>query len=272
MRIKLDENIPVSACARLAALGHDVDTVMDEALSGRPDSIVWAAAQRTQRLLVTQDLDFSDVRRFAPGTHAGILLVRLPDDAQPNLPDHLARWLSDPSAEHWRGCFVVGTATKIRVRRPRRAAKRRPVEPRDLEAVRAVLVETWHATYDATMGVERVTAITDDWHSIENLATEIGRAEHRFMLVEVGDEIVATGSADLVGDVATVQRLYVRPRHQGGGHGAELLAALVDGWEHTRVELKVAVHNARAIAFYERHGFAIVGRPDDEHFAMRRDA
>ena len=62
MKLKLDENIPTSARARLAQLGHDVDTVLDENLGGTVDSEVWTAAQREQRLLVTQDLDFSDVR------------------------------------------------------------------------------------------------------------------------------------------------------------------------------------------------------------------
>ena len=32
---------------------------------------------------------------------------------------------------------------------------------RDLAAVRELLVETWHATYDPIYGAERVTAITD---------------------------------------------------------------------------------------------------------------
>jgi len=43
-----------------------VDTVPQEALTGRPDSVIWACTQEAERLLITQDLDFSDVRRFAP--------------------------------------------------------------------------------------------------------------------------------------------------------------------------------------------------------------
>jgi hypothetical protein len=34
---------------------------------------------------------------------------------------------------------------------------------RDLAAVRDLLVETWHATYDSIYGAERVTEITDEW-------------------------------------------------------------------------------------------------------------
>jgi len=44
VRVKLDENIPRSACQVLIAAGHDVDTVVDEDLGGASDPQVVAAA------------------------------------------------------------------------------------------------------------------------------------------------------------------------------------------------------------------------------------
>jgi predicted nuclease of predicted toxin-antitoxin system len=76
VKIKLDENLPERPAQELAALGHDVDTVRAEHLAGRPDNEIWQAAQSVDRFLITQDLDFSDVRRYTPGTHGGLLLVR----------------------------------------------------------------------------------------------------------------------------------------------------------------------------------------------------
>ena len=38
----------------------------------------------------------------------------------------------------------------------------RTASERDLAAVRALLVETWHATYDAIYGGKRVTEITNE--------------------------------------------------------------------------------------------------------------
>lgn len=67
MRIKLDENLPHSLAAELSALGHDVDTVPQEGLRGQPDEAIWSAAQLSERFLITQDLDFSDIRQFKPG-------------------------------------------------------------------------------------------------------------------------------------------------------------------------------------------------------------
>jgi predicted nuclease of predicted toxin-antitoxin system len=118
VKIKLDENIPVSAGKRLAALGFDVDTVLSEGLRGRADDEVWAAAQAAGRLVVTLDLDFSDARAFVSGTHAGLFIIRLPDSEQWRLGDYLVGWFSGPDAASWARCLVVATPHKLRVVRP----------------------------------------------------------------------------------------------------------------------------------------------------------
>ena len=64
---------------------HDVETVGEEGLTGRADADVWQAAQRDGRLLITQDLDFSDTRKFQPGAHHGIVLIRLQSPSRQNL-------------------------------------------------------------------------------------------------------------------------------------------------------------------------------------------
>ena len=76
MKIKLDENLPEALVARLAVAGHDTDTVAREGLGGAADSEVWRAVQDDERLLITLDLDFSDIRRYPLGSHFGILLLR----------------------------------------------------------------------------------------------------------------------------------------------------------------------------------------------------
>ena len=118
MRIKLDENLPARLVLALQRLGHDADTTVDEGLSGRPDDEVWTAAQASTRFLVTQDLDFSDVRRFAPGSHFGLLIVRLPDEQQWRVAEFIERCLALDEARSWGGCLVVASPARLRVRRP----------------------------------------------------------------------------------------------------------------------------------------------------------
>jgi len=117
MRIKLDENLPLQMAAGLAARGHDVHTVYEEKLTGLEDPQIWAAAQSEQRLLITQDLDFSDMRQFVPGTHHGILLIRLHSPSRSNLIHRILELFHTEDVASWAGCFVVATERKVRVRR-----------------------------------------------------------------------------------------------------------------------------------------------------------
>jgi len=117
MRIKLDENLPESLVGSLGALGHPGDTVRGEGLVGRADSDVWQAAQASGRFFITQDLDFSDIRKFTPGTHQGLLLVRLRLPGRVALAARLRHVFSSAEVESWVGCFVLVTDRKIRVHR-----------------------------------------------------------------------------------------------------------------------------------------------------------
>ena len=72
MNIKLDENLPLRLATLVKGLGHDVHTLHDELLLGHADREIWEATQKESRFLITQDLDFSDLRQFAPDSHHGI--------------------------------------------------------------------------------------------------------------------------------------------------------------------------------------------------------
>lgn len=118
MNIKLDENLPAALVKVLTAAGHDVDTTPEEGLTGRPDSDVWRTTQDAGRFFVTQDLDFSDIRRYQPGTHHGLLLVRLAEPSRRRLIERIQHLFATEPVGTWRGCFVVVTDRKIRIRRP----------------------------------------------------------------------------------------------------------------------------------------------------------
>lgn len=90
MKIKLDENLPLRLAGVLKGIGHDVHTVPGEQLTGHADNEIWGATQNESRFLITQDLDFSDLRRFAPGSHHGILLLRLRSPNRRNLISRVA--------------------------------------------------------------------------------------------------------------------------------------------------------------------------------------
>lgn len=119
MKLKLDENVPRTAAEHLAAAGHDVSTVVDENLVGAPDAVVVGAAVAEGRLLVTLDRGLADVRSRPPGTHPGIVVLRLRDQSAPNATNALRRLDREGGLEAAAGCVVVvGEGPTIRVRGP----------------------------------------------------------------------------------------------------------------------------------------------------------
>ena len=96
-----------------------MDTVRGDGLVGRPDPDVWQAAQTSRRFFITQDLDFSDLRKFTPGTNQGLLLLRLRLPGRLALAARLLDVFRSMEVGSWTGCFVLVTDRKVRVRRPR---------------------------------------------------------------------------------------------------------------------------------------------------------
>jgi predicted nuclease of predicted toxin-antitoxin system len=120
MKLKLGENLPLRLKTVLRDLGHDVHTVEEEDLMGAKDLQIWNAAQGESRVFVTQDMDFSDLREFMPGTHSGIILIRLHTPSWRRLVRRMTEIFRTEDVSGWTGCFVVATEAKIRVVRPRK--------------------------------------------------------------------------------------------------------------------------------------------------------
>jgi predicted nuclease of predicted toxin-antitoxin system len=81
VKFKLDENLPASAAEVLADAGHNTDTVTGEGLTGAPDQSVVAAATVARRVLTTLDQGMGDIRAYPPGSHAGVVVLRLADQS-----------------------------------------------------------------------------------------------------------------------------------------------------------------------------------------------
>jgi hypothetical protein len=80
--------------------------------------MVWHAAQKAGRFFIMQDLDFSDLRQFSPGTHHGLMLVRLREPGRLALAAKISNALALSESKSWRGAFVLLTDHKLRVRFP----------------------------------------------------------------------------------------------------------------------------------------------------------
>ena len=75
-RFKLDENIPREAEALFHNAGYDCHSILSENLAGCGDGKLIDVCRQEQRVLITLDLDFSDMRLFPPSAHVGIWILR----------------------------------------------------------------------------------------------------------------------------------------------------------------------------------------------------
>ena len=76
LRFKLDENIASDVETLLSKLGHDVQTVLAEQLGGQADSVISSVCKAEDRILITFDLDFADIRQYPPREQAGVWVFR----------------------------------------------------------------------------------------------------------------------------------------------------------------------------------------------------
>jgi predicted nuclease of predicted toxin-antitoxin system len=116
--VKLDENLGRSAVEVLRAAGYPTERATDEGLSGAKDPLVWQHVCQEGRFFITLDLDFSDVRRFPPGTHPGLLLLRPKNRSRDAVLHVLKRVLQEHPLGNLAGCLAVADEHRTRLRRP----------------------------------------------------------------------------------------------------------------------------------------------------------
>ncbi len=145
----------------------------------------------------------------------------------------------------------------------------RAATPADASSLAALAIEVWMATY-VRAGVNARFA--------DYASAEFSPAAFSALLADPRTHILAAAATEgLVGLVrvaegspadvpgcsdAEISRLYVQPRHQGGGVGRQLLAAALDRCRAVgarRPWLAVNSENTAALAFYRAAGFESAG-------------
>lgn len=116
-RFKIDENLPIEAANFFNRFGYDAKTVLDEALQGSTDDELTLICKKENRILVTFDLDFSNVRTYPPGTHPGIIVIRLADQSVDTTLSAVNKIISTLKEETPSGELWIVEEKKIRIRK-----------------------------------------------------------------------------------------------------------------------------------------------------------
>jgi len=95
-RFLADECVYQETIDLLRNRGFDVVRVQNLSLRGAPDREVLLKAQELERVLLTNDLGFGDIRRYSPSGFKGIIILKLKDygsmaDVHAVLQDLLAK-------------------------------------------------------------------------------------------------------------------------------------------------------------------------------------
>ena len=118
MKIKLDENLSHHLKSSLVQRGHDVSTAGEEGLLGKLDTEVGAAAKAEERMVLTLDSDFADLRKFPPGTHPGVILFRPRSMGPLAVNWFVLKFIQEVDLVRLSKCLAVVEPGRVRVRRP----------------------------------------------------------------------------------------------------------------------------------------------------------
>lgn len=116
MRFKIDENLPVEAATLFIARGHDAVTVIAQTLSGSADSDIAQVCIQEERILVTLDLDFANIRAYPPQHFPGFVVFRVGRQSKPYLLNLLQNVLPYIDQKEWKHQLWIIEETRIRIR------------------------------------------------------------------------------------------------------------------------------------------------------------
>jgi predicted nuclease of predicted toxin-antitoxin system len=120
LKFKLDENLPADLAKLLRESGHDVADVFEEGLAGADDTPVLSAASAEDRVLLTFDLDFADIRYYPPGKHGGIVVFRLHDQRWQAMEGAVKRLLAMKTLEGIARGLAIVDESRVRLKRAKK--------------------------------------------------------------------------------------------------------------------------------------------------------
>jgi predicted nuclease of predicted toxin-antitoxin system len=116
MLFKIDENLHSDAADLFRQHGHDAVTVFDQGLRGETDIAIADVCQQEKRAIVTLDLDFADIRVYAPRDYDGIIVLRLNDQSRASVFRVLARIIPLFDTEPLAGRLWIVDEHQVRMR------------------------------------------------------------------------------------------------------------------------------------------------------------
>jgi len=116
MKFKIEENLPVEVAQLLRSQGYDALTVEEQKLAGERDNRIIEVCRQEERILVTLDLDFADIRAYPPQDFPGIIVLRVSRQDKPYLLSIFQKAILVMTPETVAHRLWIVEETRIRIR------------------------------------------------------------------------------------------------------------------------------------------------------------
>jgi ribosomal protein S18 acetylase RimI-like enzyme len=142
----------------------------------------------------------------------------------------------------------------------------RTAEADDINSIGYLAYQIWPAAYKDILNFEQLHYMLQYFYSPESLKDQMLKKHHTFLLAETEDEepIGFASFSKIREGIFKLHKLYVLPGLQNMNVGRSLLECVleectVEGAEKLQLNVN---RNNKAISFYEKLGFKIIGEED----------
>lgn len=116
MKFKVDENLPDELSQLFRDSGWDSRTIEEQELSGEADARLAEICAAEERILVTFDRGFSNIRAFPPSNSSGLIVFRLQSQDKRHVLSVAARLINALRERELRNELWIVHENRIRIR------------------------------------------------------------------------------------------------------------------------------------------------------------
>ncbi len=116
MRFKVDENLPEELSQLFREAGWDATSVVEQQLGGADDPRIEEICDAENRILVTFDRGFGNIRAYVPQEHPGFIVFRLRSQDKPHVLNVSARVMAALRERELKNQLWIVEESRIRVR------------------------------------------------------------------------------------------------------------------------------------------------------------
>ncbi len=136
----------------------------------------------------------------------------------------------------------------------------RPITPPEVPAIAALAREIWQASYPGIITQEQIDFMLEQRYGHERLYDDLEDADKWLDQALVGERRVGFAFSELRKGEFKLDKLYIHPDVQRRGVGGQMIehvAARARKLGYPALVLQVNKRNTKAIASYQKYGFAV---------------